>query len=679
MSDYAALFKPFQLKSLTLRNRIYSTSHAPAFAEDGAPKERYQLYHLEKARGGVGLTMFGGSSSVSLDSPLTFSQISVATDDIIPYLQQFSDRIHAEGAKIMVQISHMGMRAHWDLDPWLPLINPSTSREPMHRSWSKAMEDFDFERVRDDYAAAARRAMLGGLDGLEIAANAHHLFDSFLTPLLNRRTDRYGGSTEARLRFPLEILGAAREAVGPDFVLGVRLTGDDLVKGGLDAHEALDVAVALSESGLIDFLNVFQGNGDYGSHLREMIPDMDFDSAPFLYLASAIKAQVNIPIFHATGIRDLATASRAVEGGHVDLVGMTRAQIADPHMIAKVLAGREDDVRQCIGANYCIDRVSFGKPMACVQNASTGREGTLPHRTPKSARKRRVTIVGGGPAGLEAARSAREAGHEVMLFEASDKLGGQLNMTTAVGWRSNMGGILRWLEGQVRKLGVDVKTGIRADVETVKASVADVVLIATGGKPAALNIDGAQHIHSSWDILSGKVLPGANMLVFDETGQHQAMNLADFASERGSLVEVVTPDQMIGEEVGGTARKSYLMRLYKRNVIMTASHHLTKVYTEGNSLIAVLREHYSGFEFEREVTQVVYECGTVPNDDLYFALKPLSRNLGELDMPAFLRSEPQTINNNPDGAFQLFRIGDAIMSRNIHASIFDGARIARGL
>lgn len=679
MSDYSALFKPFQLKNITLRNRIFGTGHAPAYAEAGAPKDRYQLYHLEKARGGVGLAMFGGSSSVSLDSPLTFAQIDVSTDDIIPWFQQFSDRIHGEGAALMVQISHMGMRAHWDLDPWLPLISPSQNREPMHRSWGKEMEDFDFDRVRDNYASAALRCKQGGLDGLEINANAHHLFDSLLSPKLNRRQDQYGGSLEARMRFPLEILQAVREAVGPDFNVGLRLTGDDLVKGGLEERQALDLSVAFAESGLLDFLNVYQGNGDYGSHLRDMIPDMDYDSAPFLYLASAIKAQVDIPILHATGVRDLTTAARAVEEGHVDLIGMTRAQIADPHMIAKLLDGREDDIRQCIGANYCIDRVTAGKPMACIQNASTGREGILPHETPKCSSPKKVVVVGGGPGGLEAARSAKEAGHTVILFEKASILGGQLALSSKVGWRANMDGITRWLQAQVEKLGVDIRLNTQATKEIILKEQPDVVIIATGGTPTPMTIPGAELITDAWKLLSGEVEPADNILIYDEVGQHTAVTLADFASERGSLVEIATPDQLIGEEVGNTVRKSFLKRLYDRNVIMTQSHHLVRVYQEGKQLIAVLREHYSGAEFEREVTQIVSELGTLPVADLYLDLKPLSTNNGQMDMKAFLKSEQQTITSHPDGQFKLFRIGDAVMSRNAHAAIFDGARIARGL
>jgi pyruvate/2-oxoglutarate dehydrogenase complex dihydrolipoamide dehydrogenase (E3) component len=220
---------------------------------------------------------------------------------------------------------------------------------------------------------------------------------------------------------------------------------------------------------------------------------------------------------------------------------------------------------------------------------------------------------------------------------------------------------------------------VEADVEVIRTTEPEVVILATGGRPAPLDIPGAEHVRNTWDILSGRVQPGQNILIYDSAGQHQALNMADFASERGSLVEIATPDQMIGEEVGGTARKSFLKRLYARNVIMSPSHHLVQVYPEGNALIAVLREHYSGVEFEREVTQIVNEAGTVPVDELYFALKPLSINLGELDQPAFLRSEPQSIAKNPNGSFQLFRIGDAVMSRNVHAAIFDGARIARGV
>jgi pyruvate/2-oxoglutarate dehydrogenase complex dihydrolipoamide dehydrogenase (E3) component len=242
-----------------------------------------------------------------------------------------------------------------------------------------------------------------------------------------------------------------------------------------------------------------------------------------------------------------------------------------------------------------------------------------------------------------------------------------------------MDGIVRWLDGQVRKLGADVRVGTAATRELIEAENPDVVIIATGGTPAPFRIPGAELVTDAWKILSGEVQPGENILVYDEVGMHQGLTVADFCSTRGSLVELVTPDQVIGEDVGNSARKSFLKRLYARNVVMTQSHHLVRVYTEGNSLIAVLREHYSNSEFEREVTQVISELGTVPVEDLYFELKPRSTNHGELDMAAFLRSELQTINRNPDGTFKLFRIGDAVLSRNVHAAIFDGTRIARGI
>ncbi|SMD04931.1 hypothetical protein SAMN06297251_12153 [Fulvimarina manganoxydans] len=679
MSEYAALFKPFRLKHLTLRNRIFSTAHAPAYAENGVPGEWYQNYHLEKARGGIGLTMFGGSSSVARDSPLVFSQISLADDTVVPYLERFAARIHAEGAAIMCQMSHMGRRAEWDGGDWLPLIAPSATREAMHRSYSKAMEDFDFARVRNDYAAAALRLKAGGLDGCEICANAHHLFDAFLSPLLNRRDDDYGGSTEKRMRFPLEILQAVREAVGENFVFGLRITGDDLVKGGFNEAEALDVITSFAGSGYLDFLNISQGNGDFGSGLQSMIPDLSYDSAPFLYLASAVKAAVDIPVFHAGAVRDLASANRAVEGGHVDLVGMTRAHVADPHLVSKLQEGREDDIRQCVGANYCIDRVGLGKPMACIQNVSTGREAQLPHVVARTSQRRKVVIVGGGPGGLEAARVARLRGHDVTLFEKSETLGGQFALASAVSWRSNMSGILRWLVQQTEKLGADIRIGTQATADIIREEAPDVVVLATGGQPVRPDMPGAEHAHSSHDILSGAVEPGANVLIFDIMGQHQALTVADFIGERGGLVEIVTPDQMVGAEIGETARTSYMKRLFARDLIATSSHHLQEIYAEGNALIAVLREHYSGKEVEREVTQVVCELGTIPNDDLYFALKPISRNGGEIDQDAFIHLVPQTITRNPDGTFDLYRIGDAVMSRNLHAALYDASRLLRAV
>jgi 2,4-dienoyl-CoA reductase-like NADH-dependent reductase (Old Yellow Enzyme family) len=212
------LLAPFQLKNLRLRNRIVSTSHEPAYAEDGLPKLRYQLYHEEKARGGIALTMIGGSANVALDSPSTFGQLYVGDDAIIPYFQQLADRVHAHGAAVMSQITHMGRRTRWDSGDWLPIVSPSPLREPAHRSFPKELEEFDIRRIVRAYGAAARRCRDGGLDGVEVSAHAGHLIDQFWSPRMNRRTDRYGGSFDNRLRFAFEVLAEVRGSVGDDLV-----------------------------------------------------------------------------------------------------------------------------------------------------------------------------------------------------------------------------------------------------------------------------------------------------------------------------------------------------------------------------------------------------------------------------------------------------------------------------
>jgi 2,4-dienoyl-CoA reductase-like NADH-dependent reductase (Old Yellow Enzyme family)/thioredoxin reductase len=678
MSEYEALLKPLALKHLTLRNRIMSTAHASGLAEDGMPADRYQRYHEEKAKGGLALTIFGGSSSVAPDSPLTFNQIDISHDRILPHLESFAERIHRHGAAVMVQITHIGRRGSWDNRHWLPLVGPSYTRESLHRSYAKEMEDWDFRRVIRNFADAAERCQKGGLDGCEVIASAHHLIDSFLSPVTNQRQDRYGGSLENRMRFGLEVLTAIRERVGDRFILGIRIAGDELLEGGLDQSECLKVAAGFANSGLIDYLNIYQAHGDNFTGLVTLLPDMSFPLAPFLYLASAVKAEVDLPVFHASAIRDLATAARAVADGHVDMVAMTRAHIADPHLVRKLQEGRADQVRQCIGANYCVDHAANGG-VACIQNVATAREATMPHVIPRAATRKRVVVAGGGPGGLEAARVAAARGHEVVLFESTGRLGGQINIARGLGWRESLGGISRWLEQELRRSGVDIRLEQPATPDGVVALSPDIVVVATGGTPKAPACPGGELAVSGWSILAGESSPGSNVLVYDELGLQSGAGVAEFLGARGAQVELATPDRMVAEAIGHTAFVAYLRNLYKHNVVQSPNLRLAQLYAEGNEIVAVLRNEYTGAEEERVVDQVVYELGSQPRDELYHALRPHSRNLGEVDYDALIEDRPQGLDGNPEGRFQLFRVGDAVMGRNIHAAMYDSARILKNL
>lgn len=679
MTDFAVLLKPLHLRRLVLRNRIISTSHAPAYAEGGMPKERYQRYHEEKARGGLAMTMFGGSSVTSPECPASFGQLNVGTDEIVPYFQQFSSRIHKHGAAIMCQISHMGRRSRWDAGAWLPNISSSPVREPEHRSFPKPMEDWDFRRVIRDFGAAARRCKDGGLDGVELSFNALHLIPQFWSPLVNKRNDLYGGSLENRMRLSLEVLEEVRTHVGSDFIVGVRMSGDELIDSGSDFEECLDIVSRLEQSGQVDFFNLMGGNPNDFLNLAVQIGNMAMPVAPFLYLASAVRARVEVPVMQAQKISDLHTAARAVADGHVDLVGMVRPHMADPYIVSKLMTGQADDIRQCVGANYCIDRIYAGGEALCIQNPAMGRETQLPHQIEKSATKRKIVVIGAGPAGLEAARVSAARGHDVVLLEMGDTPGGQILLAQRATWREGLSGITRWLIGQVEKSSVDIRYGTEATPKLVSDLNPDMVVVATGGKPAPAFTPGADLAVTSWDILSGRVEACDNILLFDDHGGHQGPACAEFLVKRGARLEIATPERHLGIEIGPTNHPVHLRELSKAGVVISPDTRLVEAYREANRLIAVLRHVYTLEEEERVVDQIVVEHGTIPVDDLYFALRPLSRNGGEVDMAALANGTLVMPTNNPDGSFDLVRIGDAIASRNIHAAIYDGLRYCKDI
>jgi 2,4-dienoyl-CoA reductase-like NADH-dependent reductase (Old Yellow Enzyme family) len=677
MSAYDALLQPFRLRNLTLRNRIVSTAHAPGYGSQSLATERYRLYHVEKAKGGVGLTMIGGSSAVSSDSVAPFGQLSLAEDRVIPDIRALVEAVHEHGAAVFCQISHPGRRGRWDTGSWLPPVSSSAVREAQHRSFPKEMEAWDFTRLLEDFHAAGRRARQAGLDGIELLFAGGQIAVQFLSPAVNRRTDEYGGSLENRLRFPFEIIEAVREGLGPDVALGVRLTADEFIEEGLDQAECLEIARAIGASPSVDYLNVMASNVYSWRQASMSMPSMGSPLAPYLAMARAIKDVVPVPVMHANRIIDFATAARAVEEGHIDLVGMTRAQIADPHMVRKLMERRESDIRPCVGANYCISRIYVGGEALCIQNPATGREATMPHVVPKAGAQKRVVVVGGGPAGLEAARVSAERGHKVTLIEAETQLGGQVNLAARVDWRRDLLGITTWLEDQCRKLGVEIWLGYMADLAMIERFDPDIVVIATGGIPHVGDIEGAEHVYSTWDILGGRVEIGARVLMFDDQGADSGISCADYLAQRNGKVEVVTPERHLGVEAGAYTFPVYLTHLYEKGVAISPDRRLRSVRRAGNGLVATLRNEYTLEEETREIDMVVSDNGTLPNDELYQELKAQSRNGGAIDTRALIEGRPQTAMTNPSGRFMLFRVGDAVASRNIHAAIYDSLRLCK--
>ncbi len=673
------LLQPYQLKHLTLRNRIIITSHEPAYPEDGMPKDRYRAYHVERARAGVAMTMTAGSASVSRDSPPVFNNLLVWKDEVVGWMRKLADECHDHGAAVMIQLTHLGRRTRWDKADWLPVVSPSHEREAAHRTFPKRMEDWDIARIITDYADAAERMQAAGLDGIELQAYGH-LMDQFWSPLTNDLDPPYGGNLDNRLRFGFEVLRAIRGRVGPDFIVGVRYTGDEDLPGGISPEEGLEISQRLKNSGMVDFLNVIRGHIDTDAGLTDVIPIQGMPSAPHLDFAGRIRAATGFPTFHAARIPDVATARHAIASGKLDMVGMTRAHMTDPHLVRKIIEGREDDIRPCVGANYCLDRIYQGGLAFCIHNAATGREETLPQTIPAAPVRRKVVVIGAGPGGLEAARVAAERGHEVVVHEAAADPGGQIRLTAQSPRRREMIGIIDWRMAQCEKRGVRFHFSSYAEAGTVLAEAADVVIIATGGLPhTEVLTAGNDLVVSSWDILSGDARPGSNVLIYDDAGDPAALQAAEMIAATGARVEIMTPDRSFAPEVMAMNLVPYMRSLQKLDTTFTVTWRLQSVRRDGNGLLAEIGSDYGGVKRERRVDQVVVNHGTRPLDDLYFALKPMSSNLGEVDHGDLLEGRPQRLNPNPGGRFQLFRIGDAVAARNTHAAILDALRLLKDI
>jgi 2,4-dienoyl-CoA reductase-like NADH-dependent reductase (Old Yellow Enzyme family)/thioredoxin reductase len=671
------LLQPYRLKHLTLRNRILLTSHEPAYPEDGMPKQRYRAYQVERAKGGVALTMTAGSAAVSKDSPPVFNNILAYKDEVVPWVRELTDAVHAEGAAVMIQLTHLGRRTRWDKGDWLPAVSPSHKREASHRAFPKKLEDWDIERIIRDFADAAERMQAGGMDGVEIEAYGH-LMDQFWSPLTNELDAPYGGSLDNRLRFTFDVLAAMRARVGADFILGLRYTGDEGLEGGLGKADGLEISRRLKDSGLVDYLNVVRGHIDTDAGLTDVIPIQGMASAPHLDFAGEIRAATGFPTFHAAKITDVATARYAIASGKLDMVGMTRAHMTDPHIVRKIRAGQEDRIRPCVGANYCLDRIYQGGAAYCIHNAATGRELAMPHEIAPAATKKKVVIVGAGPAGLEAARVAGERGHAVTVFEAADAAGGQIRLTARSPRRREMISIVDWRLAECERLGVRFAFNAWAEADDVLAEAPDVVIVATGGLPhTEVLARGNELVVSAWDILSGDAKPGANVLVYDDAGDHAGLQAAEIIAAAGAKVEIMTPDRSFAPEVMAMNLVPYMRSLQKLDTTFTVTWRLEAVERRGNRLAARVGSDYGGVAREREVDQVVVNHGTIPLDELYFALKPLSRNHGELSHEALLAGRPQAVVRNPEGTFQLFRIGDAVAARNTHAAIYDALRLLK--
>ncbi len=662
--EFKYLFTPLEIGNVTVRNRIFISAHSKQYAEDNMMGRRHAFYYGERAKGGTGLIVCD-MLHIHHTSSSNFSKACFAYDPkAIPGLKMVSDVVHEHGAKIFAQLVHSGCHGDGGVfdDQWRQVWGVSAIPDVSIREACKEMEFEDIQELIDGFAKSAANVKESGFDGVELHGAHGYLINQFFSPLFNKRTDKYGGSLEKRMTFAIEVLEAVRKAVGPDFAVGIRISADELIPGGNTLDDYKVIAKHLEETGHIDYINVSSGTY-YTPYI--FTPPMLLPHAFRAYLAAEIKRVVDVPVVTVGRIKDPLLAEKILADGQADMVGMTRAQIADPELANKAKEGRLEDIRPCLGCNQgCISRLYNQRAVTCLGNPTAGREEMLGIGTLKPAdRRKNVVIIGGGPAGMEAARVAALRKHHVQLFEEKDQLGGQVNLLAKVPMRAEFADLTRWQASQIEKLGVKVQLKTRMEADAIKALKPDVVIVATGSTPQRTGftealplraeIPGVRqgNVVSVWDILEDKVeVKGKNVVIIDNNAAHEAYATADYIVDGGGRVQVVTRLYHAGMDLAPVHDIIlYYRRLLEKGVTFIPTHLVKEI--KGNK--AVIYNVYAPIQ-ERTLENIdlfVLAMNKDPNDGLYKELK------GKVP--------------------ELYRIGDCVAPRRAQYAVWDGHMIGR--
>ena len=644
------LFTPLRLGPVVVRNRIVFSAHLTNFAEDGLPTDRHAAYYAARAAGGTGLIITEEHSTHPTDWPYE-KMIHAFNPEVVHGYRRITDAVHRHGVPIFAQINHNGGQAS-SMYTRLPVWASSAVPDPLFREVPKAVTEAEIAEIVAGYASVAERCIQGGFDGIELQCSHSSIVRGFLSPATNLRTDRWGGSIENRARLLYEIVNSVREAIGPSRALGVRLCGDELIEGGITLDETVAVARAVDAQGKVDYINTSIGVATATLFMIEA--SMHVQPGYALHIPAAIRRAVGLPVVGVGRFKDPVQAERALREGQCDLVGVVRGQIADADFAAKARSGQGHDIRLCLSCNQeCVGRMGLNRWLGCIENPRTGREALLGGASiRRRPRRRRVLVVGAGPAGLQAAIAAAESGHQVIVAERAGHPGGQVQLAASVPSRAELGDLVRNQVAACTRLGVEVRYDTEVDASLVDRLAVDTVVVATGSKPARpwWAPPEAAHVVDVVDVLRGDVAPSGDVVVVDELGFHQATSVAELLADRGCRVEILTPGMVVGQDLGVTLDlENWWYRAGAKGIAQTTDSVVVGMAGEALTVL----HHPTGRTDERVADWVVLVVPPAPDDELYHALK--ERNV------------------------EVARVGDCVAPRRAHAAVIEGQRVGAAL